>query len=152
MTFRYLVAKSDLAPWKDWSACKEAIAAAFRFCSTPGTLTLGLPSEINLPLCGHPKFREFAVNLLDEAPGLPFFVLGGKSPLAREIFLASLPNLQAATDGSGTISVSYPTIEAKQFLHNQFSAMLHAGIPEKDALMQLTLLSRQIGMGESHWA
>ena len=151
-TFRYLVAKGDLVPWKDWVSCKAVIIAAYRFSPTPGTLTIGLPSEIDLPLCGNPKFRAFSVNLLEEAPGLPFFVLGGKSPLARELFLASLPNLQAATDGAGMISVFYPAIEAQQFLHNQFAAMLHAGIPEKAAVMQLTLLSRQIGMGESHWS
>lgn len=138
-------------PWHSWDACKEAIRSAFRFSPTPGSLSIGLPSETALPLCGNPKFRKFAADLLEEVPGLPFFVLGGDSPLAKELLLASLPTLQAATDREGLISVSYPSLEAQAFLHNQFAAMLHAGIPEKEALRQLTLLSRQVGMDESHW-
>jgi hypothetical protein len=150
--FCYKVAKGDLVPWQSWDACKEAIRSAFRFSLSPVSLAIGLPSQTALPLCGNPKFRKFAFSLLEEVPGLPFFVLGGGSPLARELFLASLPTLQAATDGEGTISVSYPSLEAQQFLHNQFAAMLHAGISEKEALRQLTLLSRQVGMGESQWS
>ena len=150
--FRYQIERDSAVPWKEWTACRDTITTAFRFSPVVGTLNLGLPSEIELPLCGNPKFRQFAATLLDEAPGLPFFVLGGKSPLSRELLLASLPNLQAATDGNGTISVSYPAIEAQQFLHNQFVAMLHAGISEESAVRELTFLSRQCGMAEAHWA
>lgn len=146
------MARDDFVLWKTWVSCQDAIIAAFRFSPIAGTLNIGLPSGINLPLCGNPKFRDFAANLFDEAPGLPLFVLGGNSPLSRELLLASLPNLQAATDGKGTISVTYPAIEAQVFLHNQFAAMLHAGIDEKAAILELTLLSRQTGMEESRWA
>jgi len=150
--FRYLVSREDSIPWKSWDDCADAVMAAFRFSPIPGTLKIGLPAGIDTPLCGNPQFRSFVARLFDEAPGLPIFVLGGNSPLSRELLLASLPNLQAATDRTGAISVTYPAIEAQVFLHNQFAAMLHAGIDEKDAIMELTLLSRQTGMGESHWA
>ena len=150
--FSYIVSKKDFVPWKVWDSCRDAIIAAFRFSPTAGTLKIGLPSDIDLPLCGNPKFRGFASSLFEEAPGLPLFVLGGNSPLSRELLLASLPNLQAATDGKGTICVTYPSIEAQVFLHNQFAAMLHAGIDEKAAIKELTLLSRQTGMEDSHWA
>ena len=150
--FLYEIEQNRTVPWKEWTTCRDAIIAAFRFSPIPGTLNLGLPLEIDLPLCGNSKFRQFAATLLAEAPGLPFFVFGGKSPLSRELLLASLPNLQAATDGTGTICVTYPAIEAQQFLHNQFAAMLHAGIEEKAAVRELTLLSRQTGMEEALWA
>ena len=149
--FCYEINRGKTVTWKTWMVCRDAIVAAFRFSPVAGTLNLGLPTGIELPLCGNPKFRTFTADLFDDAPGLPIFVLGGKSPLSRELLLASLPNLQAATDGTDAISVSYPAIEAQEFLHDQFSAMLHAGISEKDAVHELTLLSRQCGMEEAHW-
>ena len=150
--FCYEITRSLSVPWKAWHACHDAIIAAFRFSPVAGILNVGLPSGVEFPLCGNPKFRQFAAALFDKAPGLPFFVLGGQSPISRELLLASLPNLQAATDATGVISVSYPAIEAQKFLHNQFAAMLHAGIDEKAAVRELTLLSRQTGMEEAHWA
>jgi hypothetical protein len=150
-SFRYEIERAKTVPWKTWMVCRDVIIGAFRFSPVAGTLNLGLPDGIELPLCGNPKFRTFTDDLFDDAPGLPIFVLGGNSPLSRELLLASLPNLQAATDGTGAISVSYPAIVAQQFLHDQFAAMLHAGISEECAVRELTFLSRQCGMEEAHW-
>lgn len=139
-------------PWRSWNACAEAINAAF--CASPvaGTLNLGLPTELELPLCGNPTFRSWAEGILKTVPGLPFFVCGGASAFARELLLATLPNLQAAMDAEGQVSVTYPAFEAQSFFHEQFEAMVSAGIEEDDAIRELTHLSRQLGMSESLWA
>lgn len=98
--FRYEIERGKTVPWKTWTICRDAIIAAYRFSPVAGTLSLGLSTDIELPLCGNPKFRTFTADLFDDAPGLPIFVLGGKSPISRELLLASLPNLQAATDAT----------------------------------------------------
>ena len=139
-------------PWRSWTACAEAISAAFRASPVAGTLNLGLPTGLELPLCGNPTFRSWAAGILKTTPGLPFFVCGGASAIARELLLANLSNLQAAMDATGHVSVTYPAFEAQSFFNEQYEAMVAAGIEEDAAIRELTHLSRQLGMPESLWA
>ena len=150
--FRYATTQDVAVPWRSWTACAEAISAVFRASPVAGILNLGLPTGLELPLCGNPVFRSWAANILKNAPGLPFFVCGGDSAIARELLLATLPNLEAAMDATGQVSVNYPPLEAQSFFHEQFEAMMAAGIEEDAAIRELTHLSRQLGMSESLWA
>ena len=149
--FKYRLPQGEERAWSDAESIARAISAAFTACPAPGTLKIGLPSGHPAPLCGNPEFRRIASVLVTRAPGLVLFVLGGGSIVAREILLASLPNLQAAFDGSGEVAVTYPAGEAQEFLHSQFVAMLNSGIPKKSAIADLTLLSRQCGMDSDLW-
>jgi len=150
--FRYATAQDVAMPWRSWTACAEAISAAFRASPVAGTLNLGLPTGLELPLCGNPTFRSWAAGILKTTPGLPFFVCGGASAIARELLLANLSNLQAAMDATGHVSVTYPAFEAQSFFNEQYEAMVAAGIEEDAAIRELTHLSRQLGMPESLWA
>ncbi|MFZ4681539.1 MAG: hypothetical protein ACOYMS_03470 [Terrimicrobiaceae bacterium] len=150
--FRYATAQDVAVSWRSGTACVEAISAAFRASPVAGTLNLGLPAGLEMPLCGNPVFRSWAASILKTAPGLAFFVCGGTSAIARELLLAVLPNLQAVMDATGQVSVTYPAFEAQCFFHEQFEAMVAAGVKEDDAIRELTHLSRQLGMPESLWA
>lgn len=150
--FRFAPGQDGAGPWHSWNACAEAITTAFRASPVAGTLNLRLPTGMEMPLCCDPVFRSWAANILKIAPGLPFFVCGGASAIARELLLATLPNLQAAIDATGQVSVTYPAVEAQSFFHEQYEAMVAAGIKEDAAIRELTHLSRQLGMPESLWA
>jgi len=149
--FKYRHPEGEARPWGASESICKAIRAVFQSCSAPGTLKIGLPAGLSTPLCGNPEFRRIAEALVSGAPGLVFFVLGGESAASRELLLASLPNLQAASDGSGEVAVTYPAGEAQEFLHSQFSAMLDSGIAKKTAIAELTFLSRQCGMDSDLW-
>ena len=77
-------------------------------------------------------------------------VLGGQSDIAREIFLANLPNIRVAHH-DGAIAVSLPALEAQTFLHDQFCALLHAGVSEVDAIKEIHALSLICGMAADAW-
>lgn len=149
---RYTPSDSAAAPWGDWAKCADAVRNAFRFSPAPGSLRVGLPLGAQQPLCGNPLFRAFAKDLLLKLPGLPIFVFGGSSEISRELILGAIPNLQAVMDARGEVTVTYPALEAQTYFHGQFQGMLTAGIDEDDALLELTLLSRKLGMTEVLWA
>lgn len=138
--------------WNGWQACVDAVLPVFESCRRPGSLSPGLPSGLTMPLCGNQNFRNLASRLLENTPGLPFFVFGGKSELSRELFFAALPNIEAASNASGEVIVRYPSLPAQEFLHAQFTSMLEADIPESEVLRELMLLSQQCGLAEPHWA
>ena len=149
--FKYRLPEGEERAWTDAASIAKAIRASLLACPAPGTLKIELPSGMPTPLCGNPEFRRIASVLVTRAPGLALFVLGGGSAVTREILLASLPNLQAASDGSGEVAVTYPANEAQEFLFSQTTAMIAAGISEKAAIAEMTLLSRNCGMDAALW-
>lgn len=149
---RYTPSEDGASPWHDWTSCADAVRNAFRFSPAAGSLRVGLPEGFELPLCGNALFRAFAKDLLTKLPGLPIFVFGGSSAIASELILGAIPNLQATMDAKGEVTVTYPALEAQTYFHGQFQGMLKVGIDEDDALRELTLLSRKLGMTEVLWA
>lgn len=149
--FQYVLPQPDFGfVVLDVDKAARAITSTFQAFPIPGVLTLNVPSIAPAP-SADTKFRAFAHALLHQLPGLPFFVLGGGSAFSRELLLASLPNFQAAGDASGNIVARFPTHEIQEIFHHHFAAMLAFNILEQDAIEQLSLLSRSMGMSECAW-
>ena len=149
--FRYVLPQSNPGLIElDADKTARAVISTFEAFPIAGALTLGVPSIFPAP-CADAAFRAFARDLLHQLPGLPFFVLGGGSSFSRELLFASLPNFQAAMDASGNIVARFPTHEIQEIFHHHFAAMLAFNILERDAIEQLSLLSRSMGMSECAW-
>ncbi|MCU1500624.1 MAG: hypothetical protein JWM47_4577, partial [Acidimicrobiales bacterium] len=129
----------------------ELLRSAWSASPVSGSLTLPFPAEVSLPACGDSAFRAFAARLLALSPGISFFVLGGDSFLARELLLASLPNINAVCT-NGWITVRFPVEEAQIVMMGAVESMIEAGIKKDAALLVVGRLASQIRMEEQHWA
>jgi len=147
-THRYRLSGEGM-PWSSTSNVISAILSVF-CASKSSTLNLGLPDEFMPCPASDERFRNAAAQIVEQAPGIWLSVLGGQSDIAREIFLANLPNIRVAHH-DGAIAVSLPALEAQTFLHDQFCALLHAGVSEADAIKEIHALSLNCGMAADAW-
>jgi hypothetical protein len=59
--------------------------------------------------------------------------------------------VRVARDASGNVPVRYPAGEAQELLFEHFCGMLFQGVQENDAIREMILLSKAIGMEADSW-
>jgi hypothetical protein len=151
LCLRYLLSSGKQpVPIPPLETMVNVIMVAAQARSAPGAISFLLPSLRPAP-CGDINFRMFASAVLSRIPGIPFYVLGGGSEFSRELLLAVLPNVHVVGDMGGNVLARYSAGEAQEILFHQFNGMLFRGVHETDAIREMTLLSKAIGMEADSW-